>query len=144
MRRLAGLLLGVLIGGALVHACACVDDRPARAQGPDARRRTPLTGVTCFGLAQRRTALTPFQQQALCLGAPTPSGPVDCFVEATNRLLITEEQGVALCRCSASTEPVECWNVARRETRLTDGELAHLCSPSLALGLLANCRRAGS
>jgi hypothetical protein len=140
---LASLVVTFGAALALTGCTGCVAGAPAQAQGIDAGRLTPITGVNCFTEAERRTGLTSIQQQRLCIGAPSPSGPVECFLTAQRELMITEDQAVVLCRCSPSPEPVACWQAAQRQTRLTDDELQQLCSPTLALGLLPNCRSAG-
>jgi hypothetical protein len=118
-----------------------VADDPVRAQDRSVIR--PITAVDCVTLAERQTGLTPTQTRQLCIGAPNPRGPVDCYLGAVRQLNLTDDQAVLLCRCTDSTEPVTCWQHARAQGRLIDPEIEQLCSPTLALGLLPNCRYAG-
>lgn len=135
------LALALGVGASTLEGCVPVDS--AQAQGPDAGSPRPIVGVDCVGLAIRHTGLTPVQTQQLCLGAPTSGGPIDCYLQAVRQLQITDDQAVLLCRCSPSREPVACWEHGRTQGRMLDDQLMLMCSPTLAMGLLPNCRTVG-
>jgi hypothetical protein len=146
MSRSAVLVLALAVtgGSTLFSACsACVADDHAQAQSGGAPRPTPITGVNCFSLAERRTRLTTIQQEQLCLGAPTARGPVDCYLRASRELMLTDDEAIVLCRCSESAEPVTCWDRLRRQSNITNNQITALCAPTIALGLIGNCRPVG-
>lgn len=97
------------------------------------------TSLQCVEDANQRTALIDAQLDTLCLGTPTPTGPVDCFVEARS-LVLTDDQGISLCRCSPNNEPVACYRQVSATSLITQDEIIALCSPSLVRGLGPACR----
>lgn len=125
----------------------CGRARHARAQATDGgvaqSQPGPSYVANCYVLAGRNTRLTDLQIEALCLGAPTPTGPVDCYLAARSSLSIADDQRIELCRCSGSAEPVACYRRLRTEAALTDVQIAGLCAPAQTLGLLPNCRPVG-
>ncbi len=129
----------------LLSGCtSCNVDHTARAQGLDAGVRPgPDTTATCFVQGQRSTALLQTQVNELCVGAPTPTGPVDCYVAATSHLILTDPQKIGLCHCARSTEPVDCYLRLQRESMLITSQIETICSPTINLGLLPNCRPIG-
>lgn len=143
-------LLGSVVVASTLAGCHGCDASPhAQAQGADAGVLyylpvPPSSAATCFLLARRQTRLTDDQIQTLCLGAAIPSGPVQCYLAARRRLNLTDDQKLVLCRCSGSTEPVDCFRRLDFETGLTDGQIQQMCSPTLSLGLLGNCRPLGA
>lgn len=146
------VLLVAIVASAPLGGCTGCDAHPhASAQGPDGGVAIIIvepTGpalsaaATCFLVARRFSNLTDVQIEALCLGAPTPTGPADCY-RASRRLALTDDQRLILCRCSPSAEPVACFRRVDSQTGLTDQQIQTLCSPVLSLGLLANCRALG-
>jgi hypothetical protein len=118
---------------AIVALCATSS---THAQAP---RATLEDTATCMEQAAHRTDLLVGQQQRLCFATPSPSAPIDCYLEATQTLLLTDPQAVELCRCSATVQPARCVHDLRREARLTDPELVAMCAPTTTLGLRADC-----
>ncbi len=142
-------LFGALAFAGLLGGCeACGSNRHARAQALDGGVRVQPTYPTyqpntsapavCYVAASQQTMLADPQIFSLCEGAPTPQGPVECYV-ASQRLGITDAQRVLLCRCAASAEPAECFRMLNTETFLTDDQIEQLCSPTLVRGLSASC-----
>jgi len=134
LMRLPKLQL-VLVSVALALVCA----DGLRAQPPTGSRPTLRDTEVCFDRAQRETDLLAGQIRRLCVATPSPSAPVDCYIEATRTLLLTDGQGIELCRCSATIEPASCFRQLRREAQLTDQEMLVLCSPTNSLGLRVDC-----
>lgn len=106
-----------------------------------AQRAAPTLADTaaCVEAAQRRTELVPVQIQRLCVATPSPVAPVDCYVEATRTLLLTDPQGILLCRCTATLQPIACFRALRDAALLTEPEMVDACSPTVTLGLRADC-----
>lgn len=125
----------------------CDVDRHARAQGLDggapATRPGPMTTATCYVRAQRQTTLLDTQITELCFGAPTPAGPVECFLAARSNLMLTDPQKIALCHCALSSEPVDCYVYMRTNTMLVTSQIESVCSPTISQGLLSNCQVIG-
>ncbi len=113
----------------------------AQAQPPSPA--PPYAAADCYLQARERTSLLQEQIEALCVGAPSPTGPIDCFLAARRQLRIPDDDAILLCRCAPNTGPYECFERMRRRTDLTDAQIEHLCSPTLSQGLLANCRPVG-
>jgi len=124
------LMLALLFGLGLAWSHAA----PTEAQ------RSPLdNSLQCVEAAGHRTLLIDSQLDRLCVGAPTPAGPLDCFVEA-RALLLMDEQAITLCRCSPDAQPVACYREVRDRSLTTQDEIVALCSPSLIRGLGPSCR----
>ena len=130
---------------ALVAAASTACD-PAREAGAQelaqARDRSPTAG--CFLYAQDATTLLQADAFDLCRGAPTATGPVQCYLAANDRLTLTTQQDVRLCQCASNTEPVDCWDQVSDETTIPDAQIEELCAPRAAYGLLSNCRPVGT
>jgi hypothetical protein len=110
----------------------------ARAQR-DAPAPTLADTAACAETARRRTELVPTQIRRLCVATPSPTAPVDCYVAATRTLLLTDPQGIELCRCTATLGPIECVRALRDAALLTDPEMVEACSPTITRALRADC-----
>jgi len=112
-----------------------------RGEAPRAQaQRTPLSAIeACMEVASQRTSLLTLQKVRLCNAAPNASGPVDCFVEAQT-LMLTEAQGIALCRCTPSNEPIACFRRIRTAEAITQEEIILRCSPTMLRDLGFDCR----
>ena len=113
-----------------------------RSEAPLAHaQRSALNAIqACMEVASRRTSLPAAQKVRLCNAAPNASGPVDCFVEATRTLMLTEAHAVALCRCTPTSEPVECFRRVRAAERITQDEIVARCSPTALQDLGFDCQ----
>ena len=120
-------------------ACSDTSIREARAQGAESESPT----AACFISTEDATTLSDADVANLCRGTPTPTGPLQCFLAADDRLDLLNDQAVELCQCAESIEPVACWESVDRESGITDEQIERLCAPRLAFGLLANCRAVG-
>lgn len=125
-------MFGVL-GASLVLA------RSTTAQPPAGQRATLQDTALCVENAQHETDLVPGQIRRLCIATPSPRGPVDCYIEATHSLDLTDSQGVELCRCSSGIEPARCVHALRDRASMTEPEMIAMCSPTLTLGLRVDC-----
>ena len=114
-----------------------------RSDAQRVHRPAPNAIEACMEVAGRRTQLPTAQKVRLCNAAPSALGPVDCFVEASGDLALTDVQAVALCRCSASNEPVACFRRVRAAERITPGEIITRCSPATLQDLGFDCRPRG-
>lgn len=123
--------------GALTLLLAFAPPRHApRAQA----QRTPLQAIeACIEVASRNTNLLTLQKVRLCNAAPNAHGPVDCFVEATRTLMLTDAQGITLCRCTPSNEPIACFRRVRSDALITQDEIIARCSPTTTQGLGFDC-----
>jgi hypothetical protein len=104
-------------------------------------RKGPTLEATlqCIDLAARQTDLVPDQRASLCFAASSASAPVACWLEATQVLDLTDEEGLLLCRCTSSLAPVACVHDLRNRWLATDPEMIALCSPAITLGLRLDC-----
>ena len=134
------LIAGVIVGIAIaVVFVAGIRDRNLRAQDVAAPEDRSAT-ARCFLIAKDRTNLLDSQIADLCLGTPSPAGPVRCYEAADEELLVTTAQRIELCRCAESAEPVDCYATLKRESLLLDAQIADLCAPAVVDQLLPNCR----
>jgi hypothetical protein len=97
----------------------------------------------CMEVASHQTNLLTLQKVRLCNAAPNANGPVDCFVEATRTLMLTDAQGIALCRCTPTNEPIACFRRVRSAEMITQDEIIARCSPTTTQDLGFNCRPRG-
>ena len=96
--------------------------------------------LACYQLAERQVSLSSREALLLCRGAVS-AAPAECYAAArTPEFLLSSEDAIDLCRCSTSLAPVRCYERADDETFLDTWEILRLCSPSVAQGLLADCR----
>lgn len=114
-----------------------------RSDAQRAPRSVPNAIEACMEVATRRTQLPTAQKVRLCNAAPSALGPVDCFVEASRELALTDEQAVALCRCTPSNEPIACFQRVRAAERITPTETITRCSPATLQDLGFDCRPRG-
>lgn len=116
---------------------------PLALDGAAAQRGSPRPRLAdtaaCVDAAQRRTELVPVQIRRLCVATPNATGPVDCYVQATRALLLTDPQGVELCRCTPDLGPIICIRALREAALLTETEMIEACSPTITLDLRADC-----
>lgn len=120
----------LLLAALLVVPVAARGGSTARAQ-----TRTLPPAARCLEQATAATNLLDTQRVRLCTGAPGIE-PVSCFLEATQGLLLTEPQGIALCRCTRSaSDPVECVRRLRSEVRYTEPEMVEMCSAQASCGV---------
>lgn len=104
-------------------------------------QQTPLQAIeACIDVASHNTNLLTLQKVRLCNAAPNAHGPVDCFVEATRTLMLTDPQGIALCRCTPSNAPIACFRRVRSDEFITQDEIIARCSPTTTQGLGFDCR----
>jgi hypothetical protein len=122
----------------MIAAVAALFSTDAHAQSPPLRVALD-DFAACLAQAERRTELVPDQRERLCIASPSPSAPVDCYVEATRTLLLADQEAVELCRCTPTIQPVRCVEALRREARMTDPEMIAFCSPTSTRGLRADC-----
>ena len=107
-------------------------------------QRSALNAIeACMEVAAHRTNLLTVQKVRLCNAAPNASGPVDCFVEATRTLMLTDAQGIALCRCTPTNAPIACFRRVRADALITQEEIIAQCSPTTSQGLGFDCRPRG-
>ena len=120
-----------------LSALALAAERPPRAHA----QRGALSAIeACMEIASQRTNLLTLQKVRLCNAAPNARGPVECFVEATRTLLLTDAQGIALCRCTPTQEPIACFRRVRADELITEEEIIVRCSPTTTQGLGFDCR----
>lgn len=124
---------------ALLAPLACALALVATDASPSAAQASLDTSLQCIEEAGNRTMLLTSQHDRLCIGAPTPTGPVDCFIEAQG-MFLTDEQAITLCRCSPDPAPIACYRQVRSSTMLTQDEILALCAPTLVRGLGPSCR----
>lgn len=106
---------------------------------PTAAQPAIERSLQCIEDAGSRTLLLAAQLDRLCIAAPTPRGPVDCFVQAQG-MFLTDEQGITLCRCSPDDAPIDCYRQVRETSSMLQEDIIALCSPSLVRGLGPSCR----
>jgi hypothetical protein len=136
----------MVLGGLVcaVGASAACDPSPrseAHAQQPQPGEDAAAAG--CYLRAENATDLLTAEAFALCQGAPTTDGPVQCLLAAEDRLSLTTADAVRLCKCASSAEPVVCWETLEDEATLLSSQIEQLCVPTIAQGLLPNCRPIG-
>lgn len=112
---------------------------PSGAQAPPHSAPTAADTASCIEHAHQSTNLVDIQITRLCYATPSPTLPVDCFVEASRTLLLTDLQSIALCRCTDSMVPVQCFRRLRDAALLTETELLAACSPTIANNLRLDC-----
>jgi hypothetical protein len=57
--------------------------------------------------ARKNTILDQMQARQLCFGSQSVT-PVRCFIRAREKILISIDDAIPLCRCATSTAPVDC------------------------------------
>lgn len=138
----ACLTAALLAGGCASANGASCGDTSGERDAP-AIERTSGWGVSgAYACVRRVRQLRPIvhrQAFLLCQGARS-TAPAECFYEATRRYFLMEDQAILLCRCAKTVEPVRCFRQARVGWGFLDQDAVEVCSPTVQLGLLFNCR----